>query len=482
MKTTAGLMSALVSVAAHGLRTRDGTGAARPWPPGTWRISPIDGSTIALPTREQLAFQDREMGCLIHFNMATYIAQDGCNSDPALVPPRSLFDPAQLDTDQWMEAIKSLGGKYATLVAKHNCGFTTWPTKVSFKDLAGETVLYNYTIAQSPAKGRDVVENFVESASKYGLGHGFYYSVVVNNYLNVQSAHVRNVPAGRGQLGITTDVYNDIVIEQLEELWGEYGNLTEIWFDGGYSGDQKDRIQSLLQKTQPNAVIFNGCQDDGSCVSDNSIRWIGNELGHAEEENWSTGLAKSGESDSPWFTPSECDTTLQTGDRWFFGVDTPLRSLAELIKVYHETVGRNCVLALDMSPDRRGLVPDAHVARYKELGDFVRRCYDRPVQPSGEKRDEARGAYTLTFDKPAEIDRVVLMEDQADGQVIRTYQVWGRQGKDGLADWSLLSNGTSVGHKKIDLFVKAVTVTEVMVNSTFVDTPKWRSVTVHKCS
>ncbi len=79
----------------------------------------------------------------------------------------------------------------------------------------------------------------------------------------------------------------------------------QIWFDGGYSGDQKERIQTLLQKAQPNAVIFGGCQDNGTCVSDNSsmillceisriqelifvVRWIGNELGHAEEENWST--------------------------------------------------------------------------------------------------------------------------------------------------------------------------------------------------
>ncbi|KAJ3471967.1 hypothetical protein NLG97_g11405 [Lecanicillium saksenae] len=187
-----------------------------------------------------------------------------------------------------MDAVKSFGGKYATLVAKHNCGFTTWPTKVNFKDVAGETVPYNYTIAQSPVHGKDVIQSFVQSTDKYGFGHGFYYSVVVNNYLNVQLAHVRNETAAPGQVGITTDVYNDIVFEQLEELWGNYGNLTEIWFDGGYSGEQKERIQALLHKAQPDAVIFNGCQDDGTCVSDKSIRWIGNELGHAEEENWST--------------------------------------------------------------------------------------------------------------------------------------------------------------------------------------------------
>ena len=47
--------------------------------------------------------------------------------------------------------------------------------------------------------------------------------------------------------------------------------------------------------------------------------------------------------------------------------------------------------------------------------------------------------------------------------------------------WSLVSNGTSIGHKKIDIFDEAVTVTEVMVNTTYVDIPKWRSVSVHLC-
>ena len=45
-----------------------------------YRISPLDGSIIALPTQEQLAFQDKEIGVLIHFNIATYISIDGCNN------------------------------------------------------------------------------------------------------------------------------------------------------------------------------------------------------------------------------------------------------------------------------------------------------------------------------------------------------------------------------------------------------------------
>jgi alpha-L-fucosidase len=147
-----------------------------------YRISPIDGSKIALPTGQQLAFQDKEIGVLIHFNIATYLSIDGCNNVPSLVPNQTLFDPTLLNTDQWMDTITALGGKYATLVAKHNCGFTTWPSEMNFTTRNNETIPYNYTIAQSPIHGKDVVVSFVDSAQKYGIGHGFYYSVVVNNF------------------------------------------------------------------------------------------------------------------------------------------------------------------------------------------------------------------------------------------------------------------------------------------------------------
>lgn len=44
---------------------------------------------------------------------------------------------------------------------------------------------------------------------------------------------------------------------QVAELWTEFGDLGEIWFDGGYGGDMKEQIQKLLLN-QPNAVGFGG--------------------------------------------------------------------------------------------------------------------------------------------------------------------------------------------------------------------------------
>lgn len=196
-------------------------------PEPKYRISPIDGSTIALPTKQQLDFQDKEVGVLIHFEMGTYLSIDGCNNVPSLVPNLTLFDPALLNTDQWMDTITALGAQYATLVAKHNCGFTTWPSQVQFPTRDNTTIKYNYTVAQSPVAGTDVVKSFTDSAEKYNIGHGFYYSTVVNNFLNVQGSEVQN-SWSIGQVRIANGTYDEIVDAQLVELWTNYGQLTEV--------------------------------------------------------------------------------------------------------------------------------------------------------------------------------------------------------------------------------------------------------------
>lgn len=195
----------------------------------SYRISPLDGSIIALPTQDQLAFQDKEMGMLIHFEVATYISIDGCNGVPGLVPDPDLFDPTLLNTDQWLDVITSTSAKYATLVAKHNCGFTTWPSAVTFETRDNTTSPYNYSVAYSPVNGTDVVKLFSDSADKYGIGHGFYYSTIVNNFLNVQNSLV-NATWSPGEIRITNETYDEIVIAQLTELWTTYGEgkLTEV--------------------------------------------------------------------------------------------------------------------------------------------------------------------------------------------------------------------------------------------------------------
>eukprot|EP00696_Hemimastix_kukwesjijk_P013511 gnl/Hemi2/2691_TR946_c0_g1_i1.p1 gnl/Hemi2/2691_TR946_c0_g1~~gnl/Hemi2/2691_TR946_c0_g1_i1.p1 ORF type:complete len:464 (-),score=186.79 gnl/Hemi2/2691_TR946_c0_g1_i1:114-1481(-) len=430
------------------------------------------------PTADQLEWSRQEIGMLIHFNMATYIDADGCNSDAKLVPDISLFTPNLLNTDQWAQTMEMLGAKYAVLVAKHNCGFTTWPTAVNFPDVGFK---YNYTIANSPVAGMDVVGSFIESCRRRSIRTGFYYSVVVNNYLNVQNGVVQNNPSPT-QANITQETYDRVVLAQLTELWQQYGDLDEIWFDGGYTQSLASNITSMLNKLQPHASIFNGYG-----LTSNPIRWIGTEAGVAPDPNWSTGTSNDGgDPDSPVWCPAECDTTLQLGDRWFWGKDAGLRSLEEMITVYHQTVGRNCMLMLDLAPDRNGLIPPDHQQRYKELGDFIRSCYGASINATSGQSTVVE----LDFATPASVDRVVIQEDQTNGQVVRGYIVEAvvleNVTSAPKADvWVQVSSGSSVGNKKIDLFAAPVLASKLRltVNKTSPNapTPSIKNFSAHLC-
>ena len=72
----------------------------------------------------------------------------------------------------------------------------------------------------------------MQSCAAYGVKTGVYYSVNRNAYLNVwDPGAVRPGAKPPLQAVITQAQYADIVLQQLAELWGNYGSLAEIWFD-----------------------------------------------------------------------------------------------------------------------------------------------------------------------------------------------------------------------------------------------------------
>lgn len=70
----------------------------------------------------------------------------------------------------------------------------------------------------------------------------------------------------------------------------------------------------------------------------------------------------------------------------------------------------------------------------------------------------------------------MFIEDQTNGQVIRSFKVhakivYGQEANSATdVPFKLVSNGMSIGYKKIDRFDKAISGTEVLVNTTYVDT------------
>ena len=85
------------------------------------------GISTAIPSEKPSKYQKdqikRKYGMFIHFGINTFTGRewgDG-SEDPAL------FNPTELNAEQWVKTLKETGFKMVLLTAKHHDGFCLWP-------------------------------------------------------------------------------------------------------------------------------------------------------------------------------------------------------------------------------------------------------------------------------------------------------------------------------------------------------------------
>jgi alpha-L-fucosidase len=410
---------------------------------------------IPLPTASQLLWSNSELGVLISYDLPVFQGKPYNQKLNRIVPipDYNSFDPKQLNTDQWVIASKMAGAKFAVLTVTHETGFALYQSDVN-------PYCMNALKFQD-GKG-DVVRDFVQSCRKYGIMPGIYVGIRWNSFFGVHDFRME----GESEFVKNRQLFYKKMCEgMVKELCTRYGDLFMIWFDGGADDPTKygADVLPIVQQYQPNCLFYHNAQRA-------DFRWGGSESGTVPYPCWSTfpfpfshsanqeivfannfNLLKHGDKDGKFWMPAMSDAPLRGfngGHDWFWNPneDHHLYPLENLMKMYRNSVGHNSTLIIGLTPDNRGLIPDADVKRLKEWGDAIQSQYSNPIAVW--KRDQ--GDYILKIDKP--INEIVLQEKIEQGERVRSFVI------EVLIDnkWVKVNEGSCIGNKYIHVFEQPI--------------------------
>jgi alpha-L-fucosidase len=441
-------------------------------------------AVLPVPNEHQLAWHEREQYAFIHFTTNTFTGKEWGYGDEN----PSIFNPTAFDAEQWVTTIKAAGLNGLILTCKHHDGFCLW-----------QSAYTEHSVKNSPfreGKG-DIVKEVSDACRKHGLFFGVYLSPWDRNYAQYAAPE-----------------YITYYRNQLTELLTNYGDVSEVWFDGANGGDgyyggarEKRKIdnrtyydwpktQSIIRKLAPRAMMFSDGGPD--------IRWCGNERGYAGETNWCTvpgdtiypgksninQLLNTGAEDGNSWIPSEVDVSIRPG--WFYHEteDGKVRTPENLLKIYLESVGRGANLLLNLPPDQRGLLHENDVKSlldWKKLLDATfsnnlaakakvsantyrgkSKQYAAANVTDGDKdtywatNDGVKtGSIEINLGKPQKVSYVLIQEYIRLGQRVKNFSVeaW----KNNV--WENVATGTTIGHKRI-LPLGTVETSKIRINIT----------------
>jgi alpha-L-fucosidase len=334
------------------------------------------GAQILLPAVKpnlaQAAMIKRGYGMFIHFGINTFNETEW--SDGSL--PVSSYNPTKLDPDQWVRTAKDAGFRYVLLVTKHHDGFCLWDSKYT-----------DYDVASSPVKS-DVVKAVATACKKYGIQFAIYYSL-----------WDRHEPSYKDK---NPQKYIDYMLNQLTELFTSYGQIGELWLDGGWDRKPEDwgidQVYKLVKKYNPacavsvNQTIVN---EEGkrnytlpaNMTLDNKYffqyfpsdfrLWDPKIIARFDKKQY----LHQGKS---YYLPFEHTICISKSWNWFEKKEQlPVRDLDELEELFYwSTYNDNC-LVVNVPPDQTGSIREYTANTIINLGKRLNLSPNKPLPENG---------------------------------------------------------------------------------------------------
>lgn len=412
-------------------------------------ISTNPVNDLPKPNRAQYDFMQLEMGLFIHYGMNTYSGQ-GTGGTGRFSP--EIFNPTELNCDNWMEVAKAMGAKYAVLTARHEEGFCLWPTNTT-----------DYSVRNSPYKNGkgDIVREFVEACRRHGIKPCLY----ISSYMDAHHIFKPGDPILWHQEWFKTtrerlaepgaaDRFTKMQVEQIRELLTNYGPITYLWLDhiGETQGildpvavdkfwvqivDQARRLQPACLLMSMDVALTADTQTEGGVHGGRAAYplWYASKRKDSKVmQGWPEAARDNGDQFIVW----ESNTIFSGG--WFWN-GPKVKSVEEMKEHYFYTVGRGSTFLPNFAPDKSGLMTETVMERAKAFGNFINLFNQGIAETSGNGN-----VLELKLPEASSVGHVLIMEELREGQKVLAYTIEERR-KDG--SWAVVAEGQSIGNKRI---------------------------------
>ncbi|OYO11313.1 alpha-L-fucosidase [Enemella evansiae] len=268
------------------------------------------------------------------------------------------FDPTELDARQWARQAKQLGARYVIFTTKHHDGFALWPTAHS-----------DYSIANSPAAGRDLVAEVVDAYTAEGIDVFLYFSVLDWHHPGY-SDQVPTDDAGRA----AWQEFLSYTRGQLLELLDRYPAARGLWFDGTWgkawiaSHEFTYQLERELRERRPGLIIGSRFRNDehGARHFDSNGALLGD-----YEQGWERKLP----ADHAMLAGNDWDCVMTIGPNgWGWTRDTGddyLKTTDDLIELLMRCRSMDGNLVINFGPDGAGRMTAHEGQIATELGAWV---------------------------------------------------------------------------------------------------------------
>jgi alpha-L-fucosidase len=278
-----------------------------------------------------------------------------------------MFKAEHFDPEEWADLFQKAGARFAGPVAEHHDGFSMWASKLTPWNV------------QEMGPKRDVLGEIFQSLEKRGLKTiaTFHHARNLQRYDESEWENKSDNKFANSHYPYRKDGFTGSDDPKLQYL---YGNMPEEkWNEEIWLG----KLKEVIDGYRPDIIYFDSWMDSvpldyryrfSACYLNAALKW-GKEVAIVRKQDdlpLIFSINDHEKSREPRALPQlwMTDDTISTGS-WCYTANLKIKPLYKVVHALIDTVSKNGVMLLNISPKANGTIPAEQRELLLGLGDWL---------------------------------------------------------------------------------------------------------------